>query len=141
MQIIIATMSTKKVMSIVALVTAAAIFALSSVLVNPVLAQSYGGGEGDDDGSARENYKEFQKCLSDDETNGVVTEQQIRDCFSPIYNPNGSSSGSSSGTTSTTDYGNSDSDDYNGGTTSTTDYGNSDSDDYNDDDMEDNKQK
>jgi hypothetical protein len=123
MQIIIATMSTKKVMSIVALVTAAAIFALSSVLVNPVLAQSYGGGEGDDDGSARENYKEFQKCLSDDETNGVVTEQQIRDCFSPIYNPNGSSSGSSSGTTSTTDYGNSDSDDYN------------------DDDMEDNKQK
>jgi hypothetical protein len=127
MQIIIATMSTKKVMSIVALVTAAAIFALSSVLVNPVLAQSYGGGEGDDDGSARENYKEFQKCLSDDETNGVVTEQQIRDCFSPIYNPNGSSSGSSSTSSS--------------GTTSTTDYGNSDSDDYNDDDMEDNKQK
>ena|ERR671920_1784301 len=119
MQTIIATMSTKKVMSIVALVTAAAIFALSSVLVNPVLAQSYGGGEGgDDDGSARENYKEFQKCLSDDETNGVVTEQQIRDCFSPIYNPNGSS-----------------------GTISTTDYGNSNSDDYNDDDMEDNKQK
>jgi len=120
MQTSIATMSTKKVMSIVALVTAAAIFALSSVLVNPVLAQSYGGGEGDDGGSARENYKEFQKCLSDDETNGVVTEQQIRDCFSPIYNPN-----SSSGTS----------------TTSTTDYGNSDSDGYNDDDMEDNKQK
>jgi hypothetical protein len=119
MQTIIATMSTKKVMSIVALVTAAAIFALSSVLVKPVLAQSYGGGEGDDDGSARENYKEFQKCLSDDETNGVVTEQQIRDCFSPIYNPNGSSSG----------------------TTSTTDYENSDSGGYNDDDMEDNKQK
>jgi hypothetical protein len=123
MQTIIATMSTKKVMSIVALVTAAAIFALSSVLVKPVLAQSYGGGEGDDDGSARENYKEFQKCLSDDETNGVVTEQQIRDCFSPIYNPHGSSSGSSSGTTSTTNYENSDSDGYN------------------DDDMEDNKQK
>ena len=119
MQTIIATMSTKKVMSIVALVTAAAIFALSSIVVKPAVAQSYGGGEGDDDGSARENYKEFQKCLSDAETNGVVTEQQIWDCFSPIYNPNGSSSG----------------------TTSTTDYGNSNSDDYNDDDMEDNKQK
>jgi hypothetical protein len=120
MQTVIATMSTKKVISIVALVTAAAIFALSSIVVKPAVAQSYGGGEGDDDGSARENYKEFQKCLSDAETNGVVTEQQIRDCFSPIYNPNGSSSG---------------------GTTSTTDYGNSNSDDYNDDDMEDNKQK
>jgi len=58
---------------------------------------------------------EFQKCLSGAEKNGVVTEQQIRDCFSPIYNVND------------------DSDD-------TTNYGNNDCDGYNDD-MEENEQK
>ena len=134
MQTIIATMSTKKVISIVALVTAAAIFALSSIVVKPAVAQSYGGGEGDDDGSARENYKEFQKCLSDAETNGVVTEQQIRDCFSPIYNPSG-------GSDDTTNYGNND---YGSGDSSSissdTNYGNNDGDGYNDD-MEENEQK
>ena len=91
-------MSTKKVISIVALVTAAAIFALSSVVVKPVVAQSYGGGGGgNDSGSDSKNYKEFQKCLSDAERNGVVTEQQIRDCFSPIYNSSGSSDDTTSG--------------------------------------------
>jgi hypothetical protein len=106
-------MNTKKVMSIVALVTAATIFALSSVLVNPVLAQSTIGGAGGTEGStAGENdssatggtggsvsadYEEFQMCLSDAETSGVATEEQIRECFNPIYNENGdSSSGSDS---------------------------------------------
>ena len=137
------TMSTKKVMSIVVLITAATIFALSSVVVKPAIAQTFGGGAdggagssstgssstgssstgssstgSSSTGSSSGKYQEFKSCLSDAEKNGDVTEQQIRDCFSPIYNPNGSS-----------------------GTTSTTDYGNSNSDDYNDDDMEDNKQK
>jgi hypothetical protein len=120
-------MNTKKVMSIVVLVTAAAIFALSSIVVTPVVAQSYGGGGGGNDGASdSENYKEFQKCLSDAKTNGVVTEQQIRDCFSPIYTTSGGSDD--------TNYGNNDygSDDTN--------YGNNDGDGYNDD-MEENEQK
>jgi hypothetical protein len=106
-------MNTKKVMSIVALVTAATIFALSSVLVNPVLAQSTIGGAGGTEGSTAggndslatggsagsvsADYEEFQMCLSDAETSGVATEEQIRECFNPIYNENGdSSSGSDS---------------------------------------------
>jgi hypothetical protein len=127
-------MNTKKVMSIVVLVTAAAIFALSSVVVKPVVAQSYGGGGGNDGASDSENYKEFQKCLSDAKTNGVVTEQQIRDCFSPIYNPSG-------GSDDTTNYGNND---YGSGDSSSTsrntNYGNNDGNGYNDD-MEENEQK
>jgi hypothetical protein len=109
-------MNTKKVMSIVALVTAATIFALSSVLVNPVLAQSTIGGAGGTEGSTAggtegstaggndslatggsagsvsADYEEFQMCLSDAETSGVATEEQIRECFNPIYNENGDSS-------------------------------------------------
>jgi hypothetical protein len=128
-------MNTKKVMSIVVLVTAAAIFALSSIVVTPVVAQSYGGGGGggNDGASDSENYKEFQKCLSDAKTNGVVTEQQIRDCFSPIYTTSGGSDD--------TNYGNND---YDGGGSSSissdTNYGNNDGDGYNDD-MEENEQK
>jgi hypothetical protein len=120
-------MNTKKGLSIVAIVTvAAAIFALSSVLVKPAIAQTVGGG-GEDDGTgpsstgpsstgpsstgpsstgpsstgpsstgpsstgpSSEKYQEFKNCLSDAEKNGVVTEQQIRDCFSPVYNAGGS---------------------------------------------------
>jgi len=45
-------------MSIVVLVTAAAIFALSSVVVKPVVAQSYGGGGGGNgSGSDSKNYR------------------------------------------------------------------------------------
>jgi hypothetical protein len=119
-------MNTKKVIPIVALVTAATIFALSSVLVNPVLAQSTTGGAGGTgssttggaggtgsstaggaggtgsstaggtSGSASADYEEFQMCLSDVETSGVATEEQIRECFNPIYNENGDSSSSDS---------------------------------------------
>src|ERR687891_491791 len=118
------TMNTKKVMSIVLLVTAATIFALSSVVVKPAIAQTFGGGAdgstgssstgssstgssstgSSSTGSSSGKYQEFKSCLSDAEKNGDVTEQQIRDCFNPIYNPGGgsddgsddSSSGSSS---------------------------------------------
>jgi hypothetical protein len=117
------TMSTKKVMSIVVLITAATIFALSSVVVKPAIAQTFGGaadgGTGSSStgssstgssstgssstGSSSENYKEFQKCLSGAETNGDVTEQQIRDCFSPIYSADGGSDDSSSDDSSSDD--------------------------------------
>jgi hypothetical protein len=122
------TMSTKKVMSIVVLITAATIFALSSVVVKPAIAQTFGGGAdggaassstgssstgssstgssstgSSSTGSSSENYKEFQKCLSGAETNGDVTEQQIRDCFSPIYSADGGSDDSSSDDSSSDD--------------------------------------
>jgi hypothetical protein len=69
--------------------------------------------------SASEDYQEFQSCLSNAEVDGYVSEQQIRDCFAPIYNtgtaaagpvpsdtssgdedPSSSSSGSESGDSS-----------------------------------------
>ena len=117
------TMSTKKVMSIVVLITAATIFALSSVVVKPAIAQTFGGGAdggagssstgssstgssstgSSSTGSSSGKYQEFKSCLSDAEKNGDVTEQQIRDCFNPIYNTDGGSDDSSSGSSSTSD--------------------------------------
>lgn len=40
----------------------------------------------EDTSSASQDYQEFQSCLSDAEVDGTVSEQQIRDCFAPIYN-------------------------------------------------------
>src|SRR5919107_1000067 len=100
------TMNTKKVMSIVVLVTAATIFALSSVVAKPAIAQNFGGGAdgaagssstgssstgSSSTGSSSGNYQQFKSCLSGAEKNGAVTEQQIRDCFNPIYNTDGGS--------------------------------------------------
>jgi hypothetical protein len=42
--------------------------------------------QGEDTSSASQDYQEFQSCLSDAEVDGTVSEQQIRDCFAPIYN-------------------------------------------------------
>jgi hypothetical protein len=122
------TMSTKKVMSIVVLITAATIFALSSVVVKPAIAQTFGGaadgGTGSSStgssstgssstgssstgssstGSSSGKYQEFKSCLSDAEKSGDVTEQQIRDCFSPIYSADGGSDDSSSDDSSSDD--------------------------------------
>src|SRR5919106_5110788 len=63
--------------------------------VSPLLAQSTETGE--DTSSASQDYQEFQSCLSDAEVDGTVSEQQIRDCFAPIYN-----TGTSTGTGTTT---------------------------------------
>jgi hypothetical protein len=126
------TMNTKKVMSIVVLITAATIFALSSVVVKPAIAQTFGGGAdggagssstgssstgssstgssstgSSSTGSSSGKYQDFKSCLSDAEKNGDVTEQQIRDCFNPLYNTGGGSDDgsddSSSGSSSTSD--------------------------------------
>lgn len=63
--------------------------------VSPLLAQSTETGE--DTSSASQDYQEFQSCLSDAEVDGTVSEQQIRDCFAPIYN-----TGTGTGTDGTT---------------------------------------
>src|SRR5688500_2982299 len=52
---------------------------------------------GEDTNSASQDYQEFQSCLSDAEVDGTVSEQQIRDCFAPIYN-----TGTGTGTDGTT---------------------------------------
>jgi len=51
--------------------------------------------------SASQDYQEFQSCLSDAEVDGYASEQQIRDCFAPIYNTGtATTTGSASGDTS-----------------------------------------
>ena len=68
--------------------------------VSPLLAQSTETGE--DTSSASQDYQEFQSCLSDAEVDGTVSEQQIRDCFAPIYNTGTSTgTGADDATTST----------------------------------------
>ena len=52
----------------------------------------------DGDDSASQDYQEFQSCLSDVEVDEIVSEQQIRDCFAPIYN-----TGTGTGTASDND--------------------------------------
>jgi len=83
----------KKLTSIVVatIIAVASIFVFSGALTNPVMAQSTGGG------STGSDYKKFQNCLSNAESNGSVTEQQIRDCFNPIYATSSTGSGSNGG--------------------------------------------
>jgi hypothetical protein len=57
---------------------------------------------GEDTSSASQDYQEFQSCLSDAEVDGTVSEQQIRDCFAPIYNT-GTGTVSDDTTTTSTD--------------------------------------
>ena len=65
---------------------------------NYVLVQSTEPGE--DTSLASQDYQEFQAYLSDAEVDRTVSEQQIRDCFAPIYNT-GTSTGTDDATTST----------------------------------------
>jgi|SRR5215212_4744229 len=92
---------TSKIMSIVAVIAAATILVLPSILSNPVLAslgQSSGTSSGGGSSSARNDYKNFQNCLSDAEgTKGYATEKEVRSCFNPIYNTDTSGSSSSTG--------------------------------------------
>ncbi len=42
--------------------------------------------DGGDNNSDRQNYNDFQNCLENEAgSEGFATEQQIRDCFAPIY--------------------------------------------------------
>lgn len=83
-------------------ITATILLALMIPSMNyasPLLAQS--DETGGDTSSASQNYQDFQSCLSNAEVDGSVSEQQIRDCFAPIYNT-GTASGNG-GTTTPTD--------------------------------------
>ena len=82
-------------MSIIAVVTAAAIFASVTANVNNALAQTTGSTSSSD----RTKYRDFQSCLTSSGTGGFATKQQIMDCFDQFYNTGGSSS-SDTGTSS-----------------------------------------
>jgi hypothetical protein len=90
-------MHTRKIPSIliVAILAAVTTFSSSTPLTQ-VLAQSsteQGGNSnqdesdtGADTGAARQNYQEFNTCLTEAEGDeGFATEDEIRECFQPIY--------------------------------------------------------
>jgi hypothetical protein len=102
-------MHPRKIPSIlIAAIVAGVIIFSSSTLLTPVLAQSSTeqGGEssqeesdtgadtgedtgedtGADTGAARQDYREFNTCLTEAEGGeGFATEDEIRECFQPIY--------------------------------------------------------
>jgi hypothetical protein len=92
-------MSTKNVLSIAVIILIAAIFISSSTFVNPLLAKTSNAADkkgptttsspsSTSSSSTENDYKEFQKCLSAAEgTKGFATNQEIKDCYNPIYRP------------------------------------------------------
>jgi hypothetical protein len=74
------------------------------VLILPACMYSFAPLSAQTDGSsnsASQDYQEFQSCLSDTEVDGYASEQQIRDCFAPIYNTGtGTTTGSAPSDTS-----------------------------------------
>jgi hypothetical protein len=94
-------MHTRKIPSILILAILVAVMTISSsTLLTPVLAQSSTeqGGEssqdesdtgtdtGADTSTAKQDYQEFNTCLTEAEgEEGFATEDEIRECFQPIY--------------------------------------------------------
>jgi hypothetical protein len=78
--------STQKVMSLVAVIAAAAIFVLPSILANSALAtQNFGSPFGANAGPL---YQKFKQCLASAENNGVATVDQIGRCLNTVYHRN-----------------------------------------------------
>jgi hypothetical protein len=78
--------NTTKVMSIVAVIAAAAIFVLPSILANSALAtQNFGSPFGVNAGPL---YQKFKQCLASAENNGVATVDQIGRCLNTVYHRN-----------------------------------------------------
>jgi hypothetical protein len=99
-------MSTKNVLSIAVIILITAIFISSSTFVNPLSAKTSNAvdkkgppttttttttsspSSTSSSSSTENDYKEFQKCLSGAEgTKGFATNQEIKDCYNPIYRP------------------------------------------------------
>jgi hypothetical protein len=78
--------STQKIMSIAAVIAAAAIFVLPSILANSALAtQNFGSPFGANAGPL---YQKFKQCLASAENNGVATVDQIGRCLNTVYHRN-----------------------------------------------------
>ena len=89
-------------MTLLILILPACMYALTPLSAQSDDSSGDGGSSGDgssSDGSsssssASQDYQEFQSCLSGAEVDGSVSEQQIRDCFAPIYNTGTTTAGS-----------------------------------------------
>jgi hypothetical protein len=78
--------STQKIMLLVAVIAAAAIFVLPSILANSALAtQNFGSPFGANAGPL---YQKFKQCLASAENNGVATVDQIGRCLNTVYHRN-----------------------------------------------------
>ena len=78
--------STQKIMSLVAMIAAAAIFVSPSILANSALAtQNFGSPFGANAGPL---YQKFKQCLASAENNGVATVDQIGRCLNTVYHRN-----------------------------------------------------
>jgi hypothetical protein len=78
--------STQKIISLVAVIAAAAIFVLPSILANSALAtQNFGSPFGANAGPL---YQKFKQCLASAENNGVATVDQIGRCLNTVYHRN-----------------------------------------------------
>ena len=78
--------STHKIMSLVAVIAAAAIFVSPSLIANSALAtQNFGSPFGANAGPL---YQKFKQCLASAENNGVATVDQIGRCLNTVYHRN-----------------------------------------------------
>ena len=72
------------------------------MVVATVVVADGGSSNGGSSSSSNSDYDNFQNCLSDAETDGSATEQQIKDCYDSIYGGSGTSGTSGSSGTSGT---------------------------------------
>jgi hypothetical protein len=80
-------MNKNSIISISFVIALASIFAASSPNLVTVSVYAQSGGD-DDDTSGSSNYEEFVNCLAQSEGDkGFASEDEIRDCFRPIYDP------------------------------------------------------
>lgn len=86
-------MSNEKIITAAFIITVATLFASSSTIANPIFAQS----NNEEDNTDLNNYQDFVNCLTENEgEKEYATENEIRDCFRPIYDPTAVDSSSNS---------------------------------------------
>jgi hypothetical protein len=80
-------MKGKRMVSILLIIVVSAVFVSSSAFTNIAAAQTSKAS------TDSKNFKDFQKCLSSAlAAKGYATKQEIKGCYSPIYNPTANSS-------------------------------------------------
>jgi hypothetical protein len=80
-------MKGKRIVSILLMIAVSAVFVSSSAFTNIATAQTSKAA------SDSKNFKDFQKCISSAvAAKGYATKQEIKGCYSPIYNPTANSS-------------------------------------------------
>ena len=106
-------MNKNSILSISFVIAIASILAALSPSVMNVAVYAQSGGDEEDGTSGSSDYEEFVNCLAQTEGDkGFASEDEIRDCFRPIYDPeanansiasNGSDENDSSGSSGSND--------------------------------------